>query len=126
MVFDKLTKQQEVKDETPKQSTASVTTPAPSAPVGNDRLTQFKKVCAAGEAVFIDRNAQYGDAIKATGVLGASVELIGTSARLRQLVLKSGDGGESNKKDLVEVFKDLHNYANIALMMLAENNWTGE
>lgn len=90
------------------------------------RTAQFQKACKAGEKIFVERNAQYGDAVVATGVLGASVELVGTSSRLKQLVLKSGDGGEAAKKELVDIFKDLHNYANIGLMMLAENNWTGE
>lgn len=109
-------------DQTEVKDTANPSTPADPAP----RTVQFQKACRAGEKIFVEKNAQYGDTITATGVLGASVELIGTSARLKQLVLKSGDGGEAAKKELVDILKDIHNYANIALLMLAENNWTGE
>ncbi|KKN66958.1 hypothetical protein LCGC14_0466380 [marine sediment metagenome] len=89
------------------------------------RSNQFNKACASGKKIFVQRNEEYGDTITVTGVLGASVELIGVSARLRPLVLKDPGHGKNNREALINVFKDLHNYANIALMMLAADNWDG-
>lgn len=90
-----------------------------------DRVETFRKVCRAGEELFAKKNDEYGDTISSTGVLGASVELIGTVARLKKLVLQASDGGASNSDVLVDIFKDIHNYSNIALMMLSEDNWKG-
>ena len=96
-----------------------------AAPV-NTRTQTFERVCASCTQLFGQKNAEYGDTIAATGVLGASVELIGTVARLKKLVLQAPDGGESNVTALVDIFKDLHNYSNIALMMMQEGNWRGK
>lgn len=89
------------------------------------RVERFKEICEMNATLFAQKNAQYGNTIVETGVLGASVELIGAVARLKKLVLKSGDGGKKNKEALVDILMDIHNYANIALMMLAEDNFTG-
>jgi hypothetical protein len=91
-----------------------------------DRLPVYDKACAASRAVFVERNQQYGDSISSTGVLGATVELIGNTARLKQLVLKAQDAGASNQDQIIEIAKDLHNYADILLMMIAEDNWKGK
>jgi len=90
-----------------------------------DRLKQFDKVCAAGRKIFEEKNAQYGDSFARTGVLGATVTMIGDVDRLRQMVLKSPDFGKSQQSSIVEVLKDVHNYANMALLLLAEGNWDG-
>lgn len=90
------------------------------------RLDVFRKVCKAGEEIFVEKNDKYDDAIVSTGVLGASVELVGTVARLKKLVIKANDAGASHSTELVDIFKDIHNYANIALMMLSEDNWKGQ
>lgn len=92
----------------------------------NPRVSTFQKVCASCKDVFAAKNDQYGDSISATGVLGASVELIGTVARLKKLVLQAPDAGEGNVQALADIFKDIHNYANIALMMMNEGNWRGK
>lgn len=92
-----------------------------------NRKDHFKLNCIDAGSVFEIKNEQYGDAIVETGVLGASVELIGAVARLRQLVLSPGDGGKhTDRKSLRNVFVDIHNYSNIALMMMEEDNWLGK
>lgn len=91
----------------------------------NKRVETFNRVCASCEKLFENKNEEYGDTITATGVLGASVELIGAVARLKKLVLQAQDGGKSNTSALADVFKDIHNYSNIALMMMNEDNWRG-
>jgi hypothetical protein len=101
----------------PKQATESK---------GNERVETFARVCASCEKLFKQKNEQYDDTIAATGVLGASVELIGTVARLRKMVLQSSDGGKSQMSELADIYKDIHNYSNIALMMMNEDNWRGK
>ena len=86
----------------------------------------FESHCEAGAELFLIKNRQYGNSIVRTGVLGACVELIGACARLPQLVLKAMDHGRSTPEVLRDVFLDIHNYANIALMMLEQENWEGE
>lgn len=92
----------------------------------NTRNEQFQRACNSSQELFAEKNKQYGDSITTTGVLGAGVELVGLAARVKKLVVKAGDGGEANRDVLIDILKDIHNYANIALLMLAENNWTGE
>jgi len=87
---------------------------------------KFIAICVESQELFKIKNAQYGDAIWSTGVLGATVEIIGATARLPQLVLRDPTHGRTNKQNLIDIFKDLHNYAIIALMMLQANNWEGE
>ena len=91
------------------------------------RIIQFETLCDLHEEIFIRKNAEYGNAIVETGVLGASIELVGAIARLRQLILSPGDGGEhTDHESLRNIFTDIHNYANIARMMMDEDNWTGK
>ena len=94
--------------------------------VVSPRVEMFEKVCESCEQLFEKKNAEYGDSITATGVLGASVELVGTVARLKKLVLQDPGNGKANISALADIFKDIHNYANIALMMMKEDNWSGK
>ena len=89
-------------------------------------LGLYDKIDALCRKMFVEKNTQYDDAIVETGVLGAAVEIIGLQRRLRALVLKSGDHGEADKEALADMLKDLHVYANIALLMIAADNWSGE
>lgn len=86
----------------------------------------FDEICEYSKELFRLKNSQYGDAIWYTGVLGASVELIGAVARLPQLVLRNPEHGRNSRESLIDIFTDIHNYANIALMMLKADNWEGE
>lgn len=86
---------------------------------------EFDLLCEQSQDLFRVKNAQYGNAIVTTGVLGASVELIGAAARLRTLVLTAEGHGRNEVRSLIDVFMDLHNYSNIALIMLRDNNWEG-
>lgn len=86
----------------------------------------FDEICDESKKLFRRKNKQYGDAIWYTGVLGASVELIGAVARLPQLVLRDREHGRKHADKLKDIFMDIHNYSNIAIMMLDANNWEGE
>ena len=94
--------------------------------IQNKRSQQVDRVDKSCKELFLQKNDQYDDTIAATGVLGASVELLGAASRLKKLVLKDPKHGESNAEVLIDVLKDLHNYANIALIMLSEDNWSGK
>ena len=93
------------------------------------RVSAFRTFCMLAGNLFALRNTQYGDAIKETGVLGATVELVAVVARLKQLVLKMPNEYPTDKEQLEQIcnaFIDAHNYANIGLMMLDEENWNGK
>jgi hypothetical protein len=95
-------------------------------PIAQERIATFDRACQAGKEIFLERDAKHGSATTSTGVLGATVEIIGGAARLRQLVLKAQDYGSSNRAEVINALNDLHNYANIALIELADNNWSGK
>jgi len=90
------------------------------------RVDVFDAACLEGKKVFLVRDAQYDGATVATGVQGAVVEVVGISARLRKMVLKAPDRGESQAEEILKILVDLHNYANIAMMELSDGNWVGK
>lgn len=92
----------------------------------DEAVENFTRCCHAGRHVFTKKNKQYGNAIAKTGVLGAVVELIGACARLPVMVLRAPDHGRSVRGKLLDVLLDIYNYASIAVMMVADDNWEGE
>jgi len=91
-----------------------------------ERVQLFDSACGAGKEIFLIRDAQYDGSTVATGVQGAVVEVVGISARLRKMVLKSPDRGESQAEEILKILEDLHNYACIAMMELSDGNWVGK
>jgi len=91
-----------------------------------DRLRAYDETFFAARAHFMRKNLQYGNAIGETGVLGAVVEFVGITSRLKNLVLRSSDHGRSQKEKLQEILKDLVNYSLFSVMFLAEENWEGK
>lgn len=89
------------------------------------RDKQFSQLCKKSFKIFKVKNREYDDAIADTGVLGASVELIGVVSRLKGLVLKNKTHGRNKGPQILNVAKDVHNYANILNMMLEDGNWEG-
>lgn len=89
-------------------------------------LEEFSNQCQQAGQIFKQKNEEYGNAIDAGGVTGAVVELIGAVARLMVMVLHSPDAGRSKKEQIRDKLLDLHNYANIAMIMLEHDNWQGE
>jgi hypothetical protein len=77
--------------------------------------------------VFQKKNEEYGDTVEQTGLLGASVEIIGGAARLQQLVLDSPDQVrfQHRKASILNVLVDLLNYAAIGMYMAQNNNLQG-
>lgn len=76
--------------------------------------------------MFRQKNAEYGDAIAETGVLGACVALIGDVGRLKQMVLNGTTHGRDRKGNLEDKLRDIAVQAVIGLMMLREENWEGK
>ena len=96
------------------------------------RDIQFLKFCNDSNDIFRIKNRQYNDAISRTGLLGASVEIIGVAARLEPLIVNNKDFDTqildlpSFRESVMNALHDLHNYSNIALIMLEDGNWRGE
>ena len=90
------------------------------------RLDAFRRACDAAYDLFKEKNREHQDSIRHTGVLGAVVALVGIAGRLKAHAIKSGDGGEKHRKQVINELKDSLVYAAIALIMLAEGNWTGD
>lgn len=91
----------------------------------NDAIIRFHNTCAQCEELFAEKNELYGNSIVETGVLGAVVELVGITARLKKIVLRSADAGEGEADKLQDILMDAHNYSGIALMMLNDGNFRG-
>lgn len=89
-----------------------------------ERERRFNKLCASAQAVFSQRNEQYGDGIRYGGLFGAVIELIGCVLRLQKLVIISR--GRLDRDAILNALQDAHNYANIAAMMLEDNNIHGQ
>jgi len=90
------------------------------------RMEQFGKACEMAEKLFDNKNRQYKDSIRLGGVLGAAYELTGILARVYSMIIEAPDAGESQEEDLKQLLLDVHNYANITLMMIADENWKGQ
>jgi hypothetical protein len=95
------------------------------------RTMQYDEVVEEAKKLFLQRNAEYGDAFEECGLLGAVVELTGCTARLKKLVI------HGNMPSLAELeskawegtvrdkLLDTLNYAIISLMLLDEMNLRG-
>lgn len=91
------------------------------------RMKQFDSIEERSRMLFAFKNRQYNDTIRLTGVLGASVELVGIAGRLMALVLKNPlHGKDIDTEVLTNTFIDALVYARIGLMMLEDKNWDGE
>jgi hypothetical protein len=91
------------------------------------RMYQWDQITKDARELFNRKNREYEDTIHTTGVLGAAVELIGVSARLRPMILHRADHGWGVKDALKKnIFVDILIYAVIALIMLQEDNWSGK
>jgi hypothetical protein len=90
------------------------------------RLESFDLGCQVGREIFAEKNTEYGDSIRFGGVLAACYEIVGAAMRLPALIFFSADHGRSKTEALYNVFMDIHNYANIALMLMKEDNWEGK
>lgn len=87
-----------------------------------DRVEQMRQIQEAARALFAKKNADYGDAFAKFGLIGVLVRLEdkiqrALSIETRKIVLV-------NDESLQDTLLDLHNYAAMALMLLAEKKET--
>lgn len=94
--------------------------------VMEQRLQQYDRVMGKARELFSERNREYSDTISVTGVLGACVEIVGVASRLKPLVIKAADRGQSKREKVANVLLDLINYGVIAAIMMMVENWDGE
>jgi hypothetical protein len=90
------------------------------------RVESFLLACKAGKEIFEEKNTEYGDSIRFGGVLAACYEIVGAAMRLPTLVFHAPDHGRSKSESLYNILVDIHNYANIAIMLMKEDNWEGK
>lgn len=81
--------------------------------------------CAEARLLFAVKNAKYEGAFHESGVVGCVAEIRGITKRLKAMTINQPDHGRSVKQELAELLADLHNYANMTLLCLEENNWEG-
>jgi len=75
---------------------------------------------------FKERNAQYGDAIRVGGFIGAAITLVGDAARLHSLVVNTaGQGKQPDREAIGDTLTDIANYAGITAAMLQDDNILG-
>ena len=85
----------------------------------------FANQCFEHLEVFKRKNQQYQNAIEETGVLGAATELVGCTSRLKGLVIRNPTHGRDQREAIYNAAQDAHNYANILLQMMEQDNWEG-
>jgi hypothetical protein len=89
------------------------------------QVSRFAEQCKKGILLFAAKNEQYGNDFEKYGLLGVTCEILGALSRLPTMVLWSSDHGASQKEKLIDIFTDIHNYANMALMCISDDNWDG-
>ena len=85
----------------------------------------FYRILQESYTLYIRKNQQYGNSIEETGVIGAVVEIVAKTARLRELVLHHHGAGSQAPDVTRDNLQDLLNYAAIGLLMLDKSNYRG-
>lgn len=89
----------------------------------------FEEVASAAKRLFQRKNREYENTIVHTGLLGASVELVGIGGRLKALILHRHfmeTFTDDITKDVHNAFMDAIVYGVIGIMMLETGNLDGE
>lgn len=92
--------------------------------MANKYKQPYHKAVDEAYEIFKAKNAEYGDAIQETGVLGAIVTLVGDVARLREMAIKQDL--EDNIPQIEDKLLDALNYCVIATMLLQQGNLRGK
>lgn len=103
----------------------SHTNPSPIYQAVTDTNMEFEAECREGQVLFAEKNAEYDSAFRKYGVLGVVMEIMGVVNRLPPMVIWQVDHGRSKREKLIDVFRDLHNFAVMALLCLGDDNWDG-
>ena len=83
-----------------------------------DRVQQMKDIQAEALALFIKKNADYGDAFAKYGVIGVIIRM---QDKLHRAIMITNTGVNLVKDEGIrDTLIDLHNYAAMALMLINE------
>lgn len=91
--------------------------------VNNPRTDQLRRVQDEGLALFVKKNAKYGDAFAEFGHPGVIIRLNDKMQRAKSLLRQGGSGGggrDDDDESLRDTLLDMHNYAGMAVMLLDE------
>jgi hypothetical protein len=83
-----------------------------------DRIEQMRQIQEAARTLFAKKNVDYGDAFAKFGLIGVLVRL--EDKIQRALSIETRGIVLVNDESLQDTLLDLHNYAAMALMLLAE------
>ena len=83
-----------------------------------NRVEQMKQIQSEGLALFIKKNADYGDAFAKYGVIGVLMRI--EDKNQRSLSITKNGVNLVNDEGIKDTLLDLHNYAAMALMLLDE------
>jgi len=87
---------------------------------------QYDEISLEARDIFIERNALYGNAFEAIGLVGNIAVLIGDVFRLRTMCYRSPDLGRSYRSAIRDKLLDIVNQAIIGIMTLDDDNFTGK
>jgi hypothetical protein len=87
---------------------------------------KFQNWCDENQKLFESKNFRYGGAYKYTGLLGCIFQIFGISMRITMLSSQNPMRIGEEKEALEDALRDLHNYANMALICLQEENYFGK
>lgn len=85
-----------------------------------NRVEQMKQIQSEGLALFVKKNADYGDAFAKYGVIGVLMRI--EDKIQRSLSITKNGVNLVNDEGIKDTLLDLHNYAAMALMLLEPNN----
>jgi hypothetical protein len=85
----------------------------------------FASLCEQAGALFARKNRQYGGAYRWMGLIGTISEIFGIAMRLVNMVFRDFDNLPANREKIRDCLLDLHNYANMAVMCLDDENYYG-
>jgi len=89
-------------------------------------LQMFDSYCTQGREIFVRKNKAYGGSYHWMGLIGVVSEIAGISMRLVSAVFNNFGNIESNRESVKDALLDLHNYANMGLICLENDNILGE
>jgi hypothetical protein len=86
---------------------------------------RFSTLCTEAQVLFARKNRQYGGAYRWMGLIGTISEIFGIAMRLVNMVFRDFDNLPANREKIRDCLLDLHNYANMAVMCLDDENYYG-
>lgn len=86
-------------------------------------IIKFARLCREADTIFHEKNEIYANNFELVGVKGTVYEIVGIAGKLVTMVIRSPF--MRHRAAIRDALIDLHNFANIGLLMLDEDNWDG-